>query len=151
MSGELVAHRGAQIVTREDLKAYVIPEATGTFKPVGHSQLVETLTQVMQDRGLFITKEQFAVQKEKLFGCFDLEWQRLEEYGAAVCFRHANDRSMPITIGVGVRTFICDNLALHAEMITTRKHTSKLDLGEEMDRAIYRYIQGFRKFQSEVV
>ena len=38
MSGELVAHRGAQIVTREDLKAYVIPEATGTFKPVGHSQ-----------------------------------------------------------------------------------------------------------------
>src|SRR5205823_1327861 len=52
---------------------------------------------------------------------------------------------------VGVRTFICDNLALHAEMITTRKHTSKLDLGEEMDRAIYRYIQGFRKFQSEVV
>ena len=57
---KLLAHCGAQIVTREDLKQYVTPEATETFKPVGHSQLVETLTQVMQDRGLFIAREQLA-------------------------------------------------------------------------------------------
>jgi hypothetical protein len=150
MAGTLMAHAGAHMVTREELKQYITPEATDTFKPIGHSQLVETLTQVMQDRGLFITREQFAVQNHRLFGTFDLEWQKMEDYGAAVCFRHANDKTMPITIGVGARTFICDNMALLAELITVRKHTSKLDLGEEMDRAMYRYMQGFRKLQSDI-
>jgi len=147
---KLMAHCGAQIVTREDLKQYVTPEATETFKPVGHSQLVETLTQVMQDRGLFITREQFAVQSHKLFGTFDLEWQRMEDYGAAVGFRHANDKSMPITIAVGARVFVCDNMAMLGELITVRKHTSKLNLGEEMDRAMYKYIQGFRRLQDDI-
>lgn len=147
---KLVAHTGAIIVTREDLKQYVTPEATDTFKPVGHSQLVETLTQVMHDRGLFITREQFAVQNHKLFGTFDLEWQKMEEYGAAVGFRHANDKSMPITIAVGVRVFVCDNMSMLGELITVRKHTSKLDLGEEMDRAMYRYMQGWRKLKDDI-
>src|SRR2546421_602151 len=150
MAGELLAHRGAQIVARDQLKEYVTPEATETFKPVGHSQLVETLTQVMQDRGLFITREQFAVQNHRLFGTFDLEWQKMEDYGAAVGFRHANDKSMPITIAVGARVFVCDNMAMLSELITVRKHTSRLDLGEEMDRAMYKYMQGFRRLQDDI-
>lgn len=147
---KLVAHTGAQIVTREQLKEYVTPEATDTFKPIGHSQLVETLTQVMQDRGLHITREQFAVQNHKLFGTFDTEWQKMEEYGAAVGFRHANDKSMPITLAVGARVFVCDNMSFLGELIAIRKHTAKLDLGEEMDRAMYRYMQGWRKLKDDI-
>jgi len=150
MTGKLIVHCGAQIVTREELKTYVTPEATETFKPIGHSQLVETLTQVMQDRGLFITREQFAVQNYKLFGTFDLAWQKIEEYGAAVGFRHANDKSMPIQIAVGARVFVCDNLSFLGELIAIRRHTSKLDLGEEMDRTMYRYMQGFRKLKDDI-
>ena len=150
MAGKLIAHSGAQIVTRDQLKEYVTPEATETFKPIGHSQLVETLTQVMQDRGLFITRKQFAVQNHKLFGTFDLEWQKMEEYGAAVGFRHANDKSMPIQIAVGARVFVCDNLSFLGELIAIRRHTSKLDLGEEMDRTMYRYMQGFRKLKDDI-
>src|SRR5262245_31407912 len=107
----LIAHRGAEIVTREQLANYPAPAATATFKPVGHAELVATLTQVMADRGLHIEREQFAVQSQKLFGCFDLTWQKMEEYGAAVGFRHANDKSMPIQIAVGARIFICDNMS----------------------------------------
>jgi hypothetical protein len=59
---KLIAHRGAEIVTREQLANYPAPEGTETFKPIGHAQLVETLVQVMQDRGLHIVREQFAVQ-----------------------------------------------------------------------------------------
>lgn len=150
MAGELLAHRGAQIVTRDQLKEYVTPEATETFKPVGHSQLVETLTQVMHDRGLFITREQFAVQNHRLFGVFDLEWQKMEEYGAAVGFRHANDKSMPIVIAVGARVWLCDNLSYLGELITMRKHTRKLDLAEELDRTMYRYMQGWRKLKDDI-
>src|SRR5262245_14516349 len=105
----LIAHRGAEIVSREALVNYPAPEATATFKPVGHAELVDTLTRVMADRGLHIVREQFAVQSQKLFGTFDIEWLRMEEYGAAVGFRHANDKSMPIQIAVGARVFVCDN------------------------------------------
>jgi hypothetical protein len=147
---KLIAHTGAQIVTREELANYATPEATETFKPVSHAQLVETLTQVMQDRGLHIEREQFAVQNHKLFGTFDLTWQKMEEYGAAVGFRHANDKSMPIQIAVGARVFVCDNMAFLGELIHTRRHTAKLDLAEELDRATFNYIRGFRRLIDDI-
>jgi hypothetical protein len=147
----LIAHKGAQIVTREQLAQYIPPAATDTWKPVGHKELVDTLTEVMEYRGLHITREQFAVQNAKLFGTFDLEWMKMEEYGAAVGFRHSTDKSMSIQIAVGARVFVCDNMSFLGELIAVRKHTSKLNLGEEMDRAMYRYMQGFRRLQNDIL
>jgi hypothetical protein len=146
----LIAHSGAQIVTRDELHKYPAPAATDTWKPVSHLRLVETLAGVMADRGLHITREQLAVQGPKLFGTFDTEWQKMEDFGAAVGFRHANDKSMAIQIAVGARVFVCDNMSFGGELIAVRKHTSKLDLGEEMDRAMYKYMQGFRKLQIDI-
>ena len=37
---KLIAHRGAEIVTREQLANYPAPEPTETWKPVSHLQLV---------------------------------------------------------------------------------------------------------------
>ena len=117
---------------------------------MSHLQLVDTLSQVMADRSLHITREQFAVQNHKLFGTFDTEWQKREEYGAAVGFRHGTGKSMTIQIAVGARVFVCDNMSFGGELIAVRKHTSKLDLGEEMDRAMYKYMQGFRRLQDDI-
>ena len=146
----LIAHKGAQIVSREQLAQYIPPAATDTWKPVGHKELVDTLTEVMEYRGLHITREQFAVQNAKLFGTFDLEWMKMEEYGAAVGFRHSTDKSMSIQIAVGARVFVCDNMSFLGELIAVRKHTSKLNLGEEMDRAMYRYMQGYKRLQDDI-
>ena len=67
-----------------------LQNTTETWKPVSHLQLVDTLTQVMQDRGAATSPvNSLPYSRRKLFGCFDLEWQKMEEYGAAVCFRHA--------------------------------------------------------------
>ena len=38
-TARLIAHRGAEIVTREQLVNYPAPLATETFKPVGHAEL----------------------------------------------------------------------------------------------------------------
>ena len=104
----------------------------------------------MADRGLHITREQLAVQNHKLFGTFDTEWQKMEDFGAAVGFRHATDKSMAIQIAVGARVFVCDNMSFGGELIAVRKHTSKIDRGEEMDRAMYKYMQGFRKLKDDI-
>ena len=68
----LIAHKGAVTVTREELKNYPAPEPTETWKPVAHAQLVDTLTQVMADRGMHIEREPFAVQGTRLFGTLRL-------------------------------------------------------------------------------
>ena len=54
--GATLLHSKSQLVTREQLAQYIPPPATETFKPVAHAELVDTLTRVMQDRGLFIRK-----------------------------------------------------------------------------------------------
>jgi hypothetical protein len=41
-------------------------------------------------------------------------------------------------------------MSFGGELIAVRKHTSKLDLGEEMDRAMYKYMQGFRRLQDDI-
>ena len=57
---------------------------------------------------------------------------------------------MSIQLAVGARVFVCDNMSFLGELITTRKHTSKLDLAEEMDRAMFKYMQGFRRLVDDI-
>ena len=145
----ITGSRGAKYVTRDELAQFVPPAPTATWKPIGHSELVSTLIRVMQDRGLFIEKEQYVVDKDgaRLFGTFDLEWMKMEEYGAAFAFRHATDKSMSLQCVPGLRVFNCSNMSMSGDgMITVRKHTSKLQLDEEMDRAMFRFMQSFRRF-----
>ena len=153
MTATLIAgSRGAKRVTRDELIQFPAPDPTSTWRPVSHRELVNTLHDVMSCRGMFIEKEQYVVDKggSRMFGTFDLEWMKMEEYGAAVGFRHATDKSMSIQIAVGARVFVCSNMSFLAEMITVRKHTSRLNLAEEMDKAMYRYQQGFKKLQDDI-
>lgn len=148
----IAGSKGARYVTREQLAEYIPPPSTDTYTSVSHSQLVDTLTRVMQDRALFIEKEQYVVDKggSRLFGCFDLTWQKMEEYGTALAFRQATDRSMSIQIALGLRVFCCSNMSMSGEMISVRKHTSRLQLDEEMDRAMFKYMNGYRRFLDDV-
>jgi hypothetical protein len=153
--GKLIAHRGAEIVTRGQLAdpRFAAPEATDTWKPVSHLELVETLSQVMADRGLYVTREQFAVQGSKFFGVFDTEWQKMEDFGAAVGCRQGIARDVALHIICAARVFVCDNLSFSGSsdgVMTIRKHTSKLNLAEELDRAMYRYMQGFRRLIDDI-
>ena len=150
MNATLIAHRGAEYVNREQLAELESPVGTETWKPVPHVELVETLTNVIDDRGFGIEREQFAVQGPKLFGTFDLTWNKGIDYGAAVGFRHANDKSMSIQVAVGCRVFVCDNMSFLGELISVRKHTKNLNLAEEMDRVMFRYMQGFRRLQDDI-
>ena len=148
--GHLTVHRGAQLVSREELAIIPAPPATDTWKPVSHIALVETIAGVMADRGLYITKEQFAVQGPRLFGVFDTEWQKMSDFGAAVGFRHGINKDLAIHLLCGARVWLCDNLSYSGQQITVRKHSAKLNLGEEMDRALYKYMQEWRRFKDAI-
>lgn len=145
--------RGAQYVTRDQLAQYIPPPATDTWKPIAHSELVDTLHEVMSYRGMFITKDQYVIDRggARMFGTFDLEWQKMEEYGAALGFRHATDKSMAIQIAVGARVFVCSNMSFGGDgMITVRKHSGKLDLAAELDHAMYSFQHGWRRLVDDI-
>jgi Domain of unknown function (DUF932) len=151
MSGRLIAHCGAEYIDREGLKDLETPPATDTWTPIPHYDLVVALDGQLKARGISIIKEQFAVQKAKLFGVIDTDFQVTEEGGAAIGIRTANDKSLALQLAIGYRIFICDNMAFHGDLIALRrKHTAHLDLHKEFAEGIGRYVREYPKLKENI-
>jgi hypothetical protein len=151
MPGRLIAHSGAEYIDREGLKLLETPAATEIWSPIPHYNLVLALEGQLRARGISIVKEQFAVQKAKLFGVIDTDYLVTEEGGAAIGIRTANDKSLALQLAIGYRVFICDNMAFHGDLIALkRKHTANLDLHTEFATGIGRYVQGYAKLQENI-
>jgi len=152
MSGKLIAHCGATLMDREGLKTLETPPATESWTPILHYDLVQALDGQLKARGISIVKEAFAVQKAKLFGVIDTDWQVTEEGGAAIGLRTSNDKSLALQIAIGYRTFVCDNMAFSGDLIALRrKHTGNLDIHKELAEAITRYVRDYRRLQDDIV
>jgi hypothetical protein len=146
-----VAHSGAVVMSREELKSLETPQATDTWTPIPHWQLVEALEGQLKARGISIVKEQFAVQKAKLFGVIDTDYQMTEEGGAAIGVRTANDKSLALQLAIGYRVFVCDNMSFAGDLIALkRKHTANLDLHKEFAEGIGRYVRDYRRLQDDI-
>ncbi len=153
MRGTLIAHRGATRIEKTDLVQIGTPSPTKSWRPIPHSVLVDTLGKVLSTRGLTIRKEQYAVQREGniLFGVLDLNWGETAEYYAAIGLRTSNDKSFCLQLAIGLRVLVCDNLAFHGDLIALkRKHTAKLDLLEEITKAVRRYEIGYGQYQQHI-
>ncbi len=149
----LLAHCGAEHITRADLAKVVTPPATASFKPVPHHELVDGLHAELETRGIQVKKEQYAIQHDgtMLFGTMDLRYREDDNGGASIGIRTANDRKMSLQLAIGRRIFVCDNMCFSGELIALkRRHTSRLDLGLELHQAIDRYEQGVDALQQSI-
>lgn len=153
MRGTLITHRGAVRIEKDDLVQIGTPSPTKSWRPIPHSVLVNTLGEVLSSRGLTIRKESYAVQREGnvLFGVLDLNWGETAEYYAAIGLRTSNDKTFCLQIAIGLRVFVCDNLAFHGDLIALkRKHTANLNLVEEITKAVRRYELGYGQYQQHI-
>lgn len=149
----LIAHVDTNLVTRAQLAALPPVMATDTFKPVAHIELVETLEKALNRRDILVKREQFAVNKSgaKLFGTLDLSLNGVAGTCASLGIRTANDKSMSIQIIAGMRIFVCDNMCFNGDTVcVNRKHTSGLDLFEELDEAVSNYEQHYHILKLEI-
>jgi hypothetical protein len=149
----LVAHRGAQLVSRDALAAVEPPAATTSWKPVKHALIVDLMHEELDRRQIRITTEEYAIQREgtSLFAALTLHWLRDEEMSAALAFRHANDQSEAMKLYAGVHVFICDNMALSGdEILLNRKHTTRLNVAAELTQAFDRYHDGALVLQRHI-
>lgn len=150
MSTTLITHRGTVRIGRAELTQIEPPAATATWKPVAHGVLVSTLTEVLSNRGIRVSREEYAIQRAGtvLFGVMDLAWGHTAEHYAALGLRTSNDKTLAIQIAIGARVVVCDNLLMSGELIALkRKHTAGLELTDEITRAIRRYELGYESLQ----
>ena len=152
-NAQLVSHVDTDIVTRDELRALPDPEATLTFKPVPHIQLLEMLDAVLLQNQIRIAEERFALRRDGsvLFGVLQLAYGETPSGRAALGLRTANNKTMSIQLCAGLSVFVCDNLAFRGDMIALkRKHTSGLDLKTELAGAVLRFQDHFGRLAAEV-
>ena len=158
---------GAKEVKRVDLASILTPEPTDTWRPISHSQVVETLTVKAADRGLRIRNERFAVldgalhpaegvkiavPNARLFGTMDFEPIPGLDFPPnclpSAGLRNSHDKTFSLSILSGARVLVCANGVLSAEHIISRKHTSGIDLNQCIDRALDEFLVSIGSFKA---
>jgi hypothetical protein len=125
MSSDLIVHRGARFVTREELEQVHAPPPTETWFPLSHSHVLDRTLTTLQDASFRPMKIQLALSRgnARFFSVLDLESLIAPGVHLAVGIRNSCDRSLPIAFAAGERVLCCDNLAFRSEVVVARKHT----------------------------
>src|SRR5215470_11099335 len=112
----LIANCGTTKVSREELKMISVPESTRTFKPIPHHEIVDAVVEALGFRYIGVVRDEYAVSPDgmRMFGVLDLE-TAFDGCRFAIGIRNGNDRSLRLGITVGVRVFVCDNLAFQGD------------------------------------
>ena len=147
----LTCHVDTDIVTRAQLMTISAPEAT--FKPVAHYELVDMLDRALNKHGIHIREERFALRRDGavLFGVLALAYGETGDGVAALVLRTGNNKTMVLQICAGLNVFVCDNMCFRGDLIALRrKHTSGLNLREELGLAVIRFQEHFGHLTREI-
>ncbi len=157
----------AQSISRQALAGIPTPEPTRSWRPVAHSEVVDTLLDRAGTRGLKVCEERYAILPgtvttpsgvqtnlpgARLFGTLDfepIEGIRFPEgCRPSAGIRNSHDKTFALSILSGARVLVCANGVLSAEHVVTRKHTSRLNLVAEIDRALDAFLESMGQFQN---
>lgn len=154
---------------------YSIPVAPGskTYKPVAHGIVRDTLLTQIEQRGLKVVGEEWALSAQRKtrtpecrdpsiytgYGsrCFGLlklsgngEFHDIPgmdtDFTIAIGIRNSHDKSIALGIVSGVSVFVCDNMALSGENTMYRRHTSHMEIEAEAARALLMALANVKPF-----
>jgi hypothetical protein len=150
--GKLIASLTKRKISREELASISTPDATKTFKPISHIQLVEALIETLSFRHLIVVADEYAVSHDgqKLFGILELNAE-FSGCRFAIGIRNSNDKSMRLALTVGLRVLICENMAFHGDFTPIlAKHSSKLNLTELLSIGIDKIQRNFEPLKNQI-
>jgi hypothetical protein len=148
----LLAHAGANKISRADLAMLKVPDATNTFQPIHHAKLIDELESALAFRHISIMRDDYAVSTDgmKLFGLLELNAE-YEGVRFAIGLRNANDKSMRLGMVAGYRVFVCDNMMLSGDFKPLlAKHSKHFDLVESISIAVDRIQRGFEPLRNAI-
>src|SRR5438128_1980568 len=99
----LIVHRGARLVTREELDQVQIPPPTDTWFPLAHSHVLDRTLSTLDSAGFRPSRIQLALSRggSRFFATVDLESPIAEGVSLAVGLRNSIDRSLPVAFAAG--------------------------------------------------
>jgi len=141
------------------------PAPTDTWTPIPHAEVVDVLTKRAHDRGLVVRDSRFTVvdgalypsegvkveiKGARLFGKLDLEPIAGVDFPdgciPSLGVRNSTDKSYALSILAGARVLVCSNGVLAGEYVVSRRHTSGIDLGDSIDRALDMFMESVKGF-----
>ncbi len=125
---DLTLHTGGHHATLDQIAAVKTPDATKSWMPVPHIDLIEQVTQSLlaQDYDLINQSHALARDGGHYFGLLQVQHRKQPEndqYGLVIGLRNSHTKVFPIGLVVGHGVFVCDNLAFSGEIRINRKHT----------------------------
>jgi hypothetical protein len=139
-------------IGREALAQIPIPPGTSTHKPVPHHEIVEALIETLSFRHIGVVNEEYAVSFDgmKMFGVLDLETQ-MEGCRFSVGIRNSHDKSLRFGLTVGIRVFVCSNMAFSGEFTPVlAKHSKSFNLIDTLAVGVDRIQRNFEPMQRQV-
>jgi hypothetical protein len=147
IASDLVLHRGARIVTREEVDMIDSPAPTKTWFPLRHGAVLEAVLNTLTEASFGIKGMQLSLSSDnaRFFGTLDLATPIATGTTLAVGVRNSIDKTFPLGFCAGCRVFVCDNLAFHSELLVARKHT--LNGRFRFQEAIALAVNGLEQFR----
>src|SRR5436309_5905537 len=148
----LIAHCGAEKISRAELATLPVPASTDTFKPIPHSEVVNALVETLGFRHIGVVRDEYAATPDgmKMFGVMDLE-AGFTGCRFSIGLRNGNDRSLRLALTVGYRTFVCDNLAFQGDFTPVlAKHSKNFSLIDSIALGVERMQRNFEPMQKQV-
>jgi hypothetical protein len=137
---------------RAELSQIPVPEATATHKPVPHHNIVESLVETLSFRHIGVVDEEYAVSNDgmKMFGVLDLETQ-MEGCRFSIGIRNSHDKSLRLGLTVGIRVFVCSNMAFSGDFTPVlAKHSKSFNLIDTLAVGVDRIQRNFEPMQRQV-
>jgi hypothetical protein len=139
-------------ITREQLSRVPTPSATATHKPIPHIKVVEKLVEALSFRQIGVVREEYAVSSDgmKMFGVMDLT-SGFQDCRFAIGLRNSHDKSFRLSCTVGLRVFVCENLAFHGEYTPVlAKHSKNFLLEDSLAVGVDRMQRNFAPLKRQV-
>lgn len=135
-------------VSREDLFAVSLPQATDTYVPISNRRLITTFDSMVADHGFEVTSEQFSMTAngQIMLGKFHVKSPG-EEIGIMLAVGNSYNKSRRVTVAAGGVVFACLNGMFKGEYVQMRKHTGaikddlELIIQAGLETANHNYIQ----------
>ena len=139
-------------LNRSELANVPTPPATTTHIPIPHIAVVESLIETLGHRQIGVVGEEFAVSRDgmEMFGVIDLE-SSFDGYRFAIGIRNANNKKFRLACTVGLRVFVCHNLAFHGDYSPVlAKHSKNFSLQDSLSIGVDRMQRNFEPMRRQV-
>jgi hypothetical protein len=139
-------------ITRAELANVPTPPATATHVPISHLAVVEALVDRLSRRHIGVVREEFTVSKDgmEMFGVIDLETS-FDGCRFAIGIRNANNKRFRLACTVGLRVFVCHNLAFQGDYSPVlAKHSKHFSLEDSLSVGVDRMQRNFEPMRRQV-